>query len=204
MYGLKRPQVILDLPTSIPELIVYLTRVNNAMDPNAYFITLVPTTAAFAADIASLAASEALARAGGKGAADARDVKLRTALDDLASRKLIVQTAVNTNPSLAKTIATSAGMNIKVFTPYHKPTIRAALTSAPGVVLVRAKATKRAVYEWQFSADEGKTWVSAGVSDVANVTISGLTLGTTYLFRFRTTVKRVTADFCQPYSLLVH
>ncbi len=69
---------------------------------------------------------------------------------------------------------------------------------------MRAKATRRAVYEWQFSMDGGKTWVSAGVTSEANVTISGLTLGTTYLFRFRTTLKRVTADFCQPYSLLVH
>src|SRR5262245_11141025 len=138
MSKLKRPQVITDLPKPVPEVIVFATKVKNAMDPNAYFTNLVPSTATFADDITALAAAEATAKHGGKGAADARDLKLKVVLDDVEARKHMVQAVCTANPAMAKAVATSAGMNTKDHVPYRKPTIRAVQTKTPGQVVVRA------------------------------------------------------------------
>jgi hypothetical protein len=76
---------------------------------------------------------------------------------------------------------------------------------APQEVVLRAKAAKgHAVYEWQSSSDGGKTWIALAPTTQANTTLSGLTLGVAYQFRFRTTVKRVTSDWSQIVSLFVH
>jgi hypothetical protein len=76
----------------------------------------------------------------------------------------------------------------------------------PGMVKLLAKAVKRtAAYEWVYSADGGKTWISAGLTvGLADTTIAGLTRGTVYWFRFRTTVGRVTGDWSAHVELLVH
>jgi hypothetical protein len=78
-------------------------------------------------------------------------------------------------------------------TPRFKANLAAETTVTPGEVLVRARAVKRACYEWQYSFDGGKTWVSMGTTTEASNGVQGLTVGGSYLFRFRTTVKRATA-----------
>ncbi len=172
MHRPRRPQVILKTPGAVADIIVYATQVNGAMEASPYFGNLVPSTADFAQHIEALAAAQAIATTRAAGAAAARDVELKTVLDDLESRRGIVQNAVNANPSEAKVIATSAAMDTKGYTPHHKAVIEAVLTGAPGQVLVRAKATKGAVYEWELSADGGATWASAGVSNAADITLS--------------------------------
>ena len=80
------------------------------------------------------------------------------------------------------------------------------MTATPQTVKLIAKAVKRgAAYEWAYSADNGVTWISAGTTvGLADTTIAGLTVGHTYLFRFRTTVGRTTSDWTQYISFLVH
>ncbi len=74
---------------------------------------------------------------------------------------------------------------------------------APGEVIVRAKAVKGASYEWQYSLDGGKTWIAMGTTTVANTTLLGMTVATTVMFRFRTTVKKTTSDWSPTISFFV-
>ena len=74
-----------------------------------------------------------------------------------------------------------------------KPPIDAAMSGTPNEVIVRAKSVRGASYEWQMSMDGGTSWVGVGTSTVSNITIPGLKLGATYLFRVRTTQGHTTS-----------
>ena len=56
-----------------------------------------------------------------------------------------------------------------------------------------ASAGHRASYEWEYSTDGGKTWVTTPVTLQAKTTILGLTAGTTVQFRHRPVTKTVGA-----------
>ena len=53
------------------------------------------------------------------------------------------------------------------------------------------------------SADGGKTWVSAPSSLQAKTTVTGLPVGTSVLFRYRTLTKTGEGDWSQGLALLV-
>jgi hypothetical protein len=115
-----------------------------------------------------------------------------------------VQTVVNQNPGQAATIIESAGLFQKLVTLPKKPILAAVMAPVtPGEVLVRARAVKRASYEWMYSLDGGKTWLPMGTTTVANTSLLGMTVGTTVLFRFRTTVKKTTSDWSPALSFFV-
>ncbi len=66
-----------------------------------------------------------------------------------------------------------------------------------------AKAVRRgAAYQWEMSADGGVTWVSIGITTIADTKVPGLTRGATYMFRLRSTVGRVTSGYCDPISYM--
>jgi hypothetical protein len=69
--------------------------------------------------------------------------------------------------------------------------------------LVSPRGAKRAAYEWQYSADGGKTWQEARGTLRAATTITGLTPGSAYLFRGRIIDKKGDTEWCQPVSLIV-
>jgi hypothetical protein len=62
---------------------------------------------------------------------------------------------------------------------------------------------RRASYEWQYSVDAGKTWVSAPVALKSKATILGLPVGTVVQFRSRAVTKAGEGDWSQVVSLLV-
>src|SRR6185312_11161264 len=130
------------------------------------------------------------------GAAEARDDAKKLVYDDLLLIKSGVQTIVNQNPSQASTIIESAGLFQKKATLPFKPELDARMAPVnPGEILVRARAVKRASYEWQYSLDGGKTWLPMGTTTVANTSLLGMTAGANLMFRFRTTVKKTTSDW---------
>jgi hypothetical protein len=97
-------------------------------------------------------------------------------------------------------------MTLKKSTKHNKRELTAQMTKTPGMLKLLAKSVKKgAAYEWAYSADGGKTWISAGLTvGHADTTIAGLTPGITYWFRFRTTVGRVTSDWSTHLEFLVH
>jgi hypothetical protein len=116
-----------------------------------------------------------------------------------------VQSVIAGDETQGAAIVEAAGMNERRKTARQKPALAAAMASTFGLVTLRAKAGgRRAAYEWQYSADGGKTWVPIALTTLATASVPNLTAGATYLFRVRSTVGHVTGDWSQAISFLVH
>jgi hypothetical protein len=80
--------------------------------------------------------------------------------------------------------------------------------ATPGLVSGSAKLTatiaaRRASYEWEYSLDGGKTWVTLPSTLQAKTTVAGLPVGTSVLFRYKAVTKTGEGDWSQGLSLLV-
>jgi hypothetical protein len=72
------------------------------------------------------------------------------------------------------------------------------------VKLVAPAAAHRASYEWETSADGGKTWQDVlPTLQAAQTRVSGLQPGTSDAFRYRSITKAGVSDRSQPFSLYV-
>ena len=115
-----------------------------------------------------------------------------------------MQAIADATPENGATIIQSAGIAVR------KVPLRATRVfgAKPGLVSGSAKLTatiaaRRASYDWEYSIDGGKTWVSAPSTLQAKTTITGLPVGTSVLFRYRTLTKTGEGDWSQGLSLLV-
>jgi hypothetical protein len=204
MRSMKFSRIALNLPRTVALLIVFVQHVIQSMTNNPWFVSLAALLTQTTADLAALQAAEATALTRAKGAAEARDDKLKVVVDDVFLLKSGVQTIVNQNQGEAATIIESAGMFQKKVTVRPKPNLAATMAPvSPGEVRVRAKAIRGASYEWQYSLDGGTTWIAMGTTTVADTILLGMTAGTTVLFRFRTTVKRTTSDWSPTIAFFV-
>ncbi len=199
-----RALVALALPNTVPALITYALRIVTAMTGNLAFPTPVPALSAVTAAVNSLQSAEQSALARTKGAVATRNEQ-RTALVSLLQHlKAYIQVTADANAENATSIIESAGVAVRK-EPVRKPRVFAAKPGANSgtVELVTAAAGRRASYEWQFSTDGGKTWVSAPSTLQAKTTVTGLTAGTTVAFRFKSVVKAGESDWSAPVALLV-
>ncbi len=199
----KRYPIALNLPRLVAALIVYGRHVVQSMLNNAWFPAPTPALADVTKHLDDLESKEAKAKSRAKGAVEDRDLAEKDVVDDLVSLKGYVGQVVAENPGEALVIIASAGMTPKQFRLVHKAQLSAAMTGAPQEVVLRAKAVRgRAAYEWQASSDGGKSWVTLGFSTLATLRVPGLTVGTTYQFRFRVTRKSTTGDWSQPLAFV--
>ena len=60
------------------------------------------------------------------------------------------------------------------------------------------------MYCHQYSLNNGQTWIECIPTDDTKLVITGLPIGTTVSFRFRTLIKRVYGDWSQTLTYLVH
>jgi hypothetical protein len=199
-----RSIVALKLPTRIQALITYAGGILKAVTGNPSFPTLVPMLATLTAAIAELQTAETAALARTKGAVITRDEK-RTALVQLLQQlKGPIQAAADANLESGASIIASAGIEVKK-TVVRSPRVFGA---KPGAVtgtakLVTASGGHRASYEWEYSTDGGKTWVTTPVTLQAKTTVLGLTAGTTVQFRNRPVTKAGEGNWTQPVTLVV-
>jgi hypothetical protein len=199
-----RSIVSLKLPTRIQALITYAGGIVKALTGNPSFPTLVPMLVTLTAAIVELQTAETAALARTKGAVITRDEK-RTALVQLLQQlKGPIQAAADANLENGASIIASAGVEVKK-TMVRSPRVFGA---KPGAVtgtakLFTASAGHRASYEWEYSTDGGKTWVTTPVTLQAKTTVLGLTAGTTVQFRYRPVTKTREGNWRQPVSLPV-
>jgi hypothetical protein len=199
-----RSIVALKLPTRVQALITYAQNIVKLMTGNPSFPTVVPSLVTITAAINDLQSAEATTLNRTKGAVVTRNEK-RTALVSLLQQlKGYIQTTADANLENGASIITSAGVDVRK-TVVRSPRVFAA---KPGDVtgtakLIAASAGHRASYEWEYSLDGGKTWVTAPVTLQAKTTVSGLTAGTTVQFRYRPVTKTGEGNWTQPVSLLV-
>jgi hypothetical protein len=192
--------------TSVAEVIVSGRHIAALMNENKdlWFPAPTPTLEIVSKNLDALEAAEVTARTKAKGAAAARDTVLAIVHRDLDGLRHYVQSISDQNPGREAEIAGAAGMLTRKEGKHEKPTLAITMTKTPGEVLLRAKAVNGASYEWQYSLDGGKTWVTAGHSTVADLTIPDLTVGAIYWFRLRTTLGHTTNDWSQVVSFMVH
>jgi hypothetical protein len=173
------------------------------------------TMVAFLALITALAlAQQQVKGTKATGAATLRNVKLLavwTAMDLLRSYVQSLSDMMNAEGAAA--LIEAAGLVVGGATTYHKNLLKATLTTTPGTVHLdayalllvgRADIAKKALFNWQWSGDEGATWNDLRATPHANTDVVGLALLTTYRFRVSVTVGKVTGAWSEAVSLLVH
>jgi hypothetical protein len=199
-----RSLVALKLPTRVQALITYATGIVTALTGNPNFPSIVPTVVTLTAAIAALQTAETAALARAKGAVITRNEKRLALVQLLQQLKGPIQAAADANLENGASIIASAGVAVKK-TVVRSPQVFGA---KPGTLtgtakLVTATAGHRASYEWEYSTDGGKTWVTAPATLQAKTTVPGLTVGTTAQFRSRAVTKTGEGNWTQPVSLVV-
>jgi len=204
--SIRRPTVTLQLPKSVPSLIVYAQGIVKRMTANPFFANPSPALAAVTSAIDDLQTAETAALARTKGTTAIRNAK-RTALVALLQQlRTYIQTMADANTAtVAASIIESSGVAVRK-TPTGRARVFAATQGkVSGTAAVTAKtAAKRASYEWQYSTDGGKTWLTAPATLQSKTSIAGLTPGATVQFKYRAVTKAGEGDWSQPQSLIVH
>ncbi len=192
------------------------TMYSSISDNIAMFVGLPISMVAFLALITALAAAQQTATGTkAKGAASTRDSKRSALWTAMVSLHSYVQVLSNSMNMVDATTYSSRPAGLLVAKPAarQKDTLTATLTAAQGSVHLAANraalvgtasAHKRVTFNWEMSADGGKTWQALPSGSYASTTVSGLTPMTTYAFRVSVTVGNTPGAWSQAVSILVH
>jgi hypothetical protein len=195
---------VLKLPRPVAIVISIAKAIVVALTGNKAFPTPQPSLAAINTAIGDLEAAEAVAQTRAKGAVAARNQK-RAALEMLLEQlRGYVQNVVDADPANSATLIESAAMRVRKVTLRGKRVF--AVTQGPvsgSVKIVTGAAGPRVSYEWQLSADGGKTWQPLSVTVAARTSATGLQPGVAYAFRYRVSSKSGATDWSQPITRIV-
>jgi hypothetical protein len=200
----QRSVVTLALPRNVPALITYAENIIKRMTGNTYFPNPVPTIAVVTAATDDLRAAEAGAISRIKGAVAARNDKRKALVSVLGQLRTYIQTVADADEGNGPAIIESAGLGVRKRATRAPRIFAAKPGRTTGVAtIVAASAGHRASYEWQYTTDGGKTWLSMPVTLQAKTTIVGLTPGSTVQFKYRAVTRAGEADWSAPVSLTV-
>jgi hypothetical protein len=188
----------------LPALIQYVQNIVKGMAANAAFPNPSPPLSQIVAAITVLNTAQTATLTRVKGAVATRNAARVALLALLHQLEGYIQTTADADTDNASSIIESAGVAVRK-SPVRPPRV---FDAQPGPTtgsakLVAASAARRASYEWEISADGGKTWVPAPPSLQAKTVVTGLTAGTMVQFRYRAVTKTGAEDWSQPVSLLV-
>jgi hypothetical protein len=201
--SLRKVQVALKAPRNASALAIYARAVVEAMTGNRWFPAPVPSLATVMASIESLESAESAALSMTAGLKTVRDEKLRVLSNLLLDLAAYVRSVANEHPDSAPAIVESAGMNVVARTTRPKDPFAIRPGRVSGEVLLIAKAiAKVASYDWEMSKSGRKTWTRLPPSLQSRTKVSGLVVGTTYLFRMRATTRTGEGDWCEPVEFL--
>ncbi|HEX8794731.1 MAG TPA: hypothetical protein VF765_27480 [Polyangiaceae bacterium] len=196
--------VVTRFPTSVVALLKYTQALIAALTNNTHFTDAAAVLAALQGAFTMLDTSETTAKTRAIGTVAARDNAKNALLTQLHGAKAYVQQKADANPEQAQAIIESAGMAVRK-TPIR---VKLGFTVKPGPVtgsvhLSARSAARRASYEWEWSADGGKTWTLLPSTLQAKTTVPNLPVGTSCSFRFRPVTKTGEADWSQVVTMLV-
>jgi hypothetical protein len=196
--------VVLLLPTRVPALIKFAQAVVAGLTNNAFFPTPNPPLPALSTLIAKLDTAETAAKTRAVGTVEARDVAKEALVQALHDVRAYVQSIANANPEQAAAMITSAALRSKTIPARLKADLAVTAGNVTGAAKIEAKAVaRRAAYEWQWSADGGKTWTSLPPTLQARTTVVGLPVGVTCSFRVRALTRTGEGDWSQTITYLV-
>jgi hypothetical protein len=201
---LVRLLAVMKLPLAVPALLQFAAALIAALTNNAFFQNAGAILAALTKALTALDAAETATKTRAPGTVAARD-KARDALVlALHAAKAFIQQAADADPEHAGAMITSTGLLLRKPSSRRKAPFAVKQGPTTGTVHLAAKAAgARASYEWQWSSDEGKTWILLPVTLQAQTTLTGVPAGTNAVFRFRAVTKVGESDWSQPISLIV-
>jgi len=199
-----RSVAALKLPAPISLLIVYVQGILKAMTNNPTFPTPNPPLTAVSGAVNALQAAETAALTRATGTVATRNEKRATLVALLELLRGYVQSVADASPENAISIIESSGLALRKTTVRAPRVFAAKATTLSGTVkLIAPLAGRRAAYRWQYSTDGGKTWVDASETLQAKTTVTGLPVGTTVQFRYRSVIKGGASDWSAPLSMVV-
>jgi hypothetical protein len=194
---------VLKPPVNVTALVIQAKAIVVAMTGNKSFPSPTPSLSSIEAQATALSNAETVAMSRVRGAADARNVQRAALFNALHTLKAYVQSVADADLANALAIIESAGFSVKQRTTRSKLEFQVTQGAGSGVADVAVKAvSKRAAYYWQCSAD-GKTWTSLPATLQAHTTVTGLTPGTKYFFRYATLTKTGESNWSQVVSLII-
>ena len=197
----KKVKVALNMTKlSVPDKINRARFIVNCLTGNSNFTTPNPTLSTIVQAINNLEVAWNNAADGGK-TKTALMHDAENALMNLMSRlaHYVEDTAANDENKIH-----SSGMDIKKpATATNKGDFYVEQSEESGVVIAKISSKGIAVYFWETSTDEGKTWTQALEGTQSRVELSGLTPGQKYLFRVRYTDKEGPHPYSESLSLTV-
>jgi hypothetical protein len=185
----KRVRVARDFPTTDDAVTPYCNGIITACTNNKWLPTPNPVLANLETVFAPFPAAQVAAKTKAAGAATIRDELLdqvKLAVESLANQ---VQAAADANPSQASAIIVGCGFHIAGAAVRTKKEVSAKAPAAGGTAVLDVLAVVGAIcYFWQMSLDK-TTWTDCLPTKGSKTTITGLTSGTKYYFRFRCLIK---------------
>lgn len=165
-----------------------------------------PGMAELEADVLALDKAETLAGDKNPALVADRDAKALKVYQGLGHYLDYVQSLVEQQATPADAVAMILGLGLTVrkTSAYAKPALVAKYGDVSGdVVLVALAIDGAGAYYWEFSFDQ-KSWTTVPETKYATTTISGLTPGQVYYFRFRALTPKGKGNYSQVVNLLVH
>ena len=200
----RGPIVELLLPYAVMLLIALVTSVIKALQGHPKLTSPNPPVPKMQADLDALQAAQTLARTRVPGAVQARDEKEATVRQNMEQFGAYLQNQCDALP-IDEAIALIHSVMLHVRA--KSSAVKQNLTAKQGGLLGTAKLRCRSqgdntIYYWQFSLD-GQNWSNAPETHRADTTISGLSAGHIYYFRFAWRRYGQQGDYSQSVSLLV-
>lgn len=198
--------------TNIALLLALAKTIYNAMVAHAnLFPQAIPALTVLGQLIQDLETAQQATYTHAVGTVAVRNAKRDALITALESERMYVQSLCDASPEQAETYIKAAGMDVAKSPMHSKPVLSAEQGPFPGSAKLVANATllvgrgvrKRVTFNWQYSADGGKTWTSATSTPLASTLIEGLTPMTTYWFRVSATVSKTPGEWSQAVTLLV-
>lgn len=145
----------------------------------------------------------------GTGTVADRDTKLGVVQSDMRLYLAYAEAQANANPEKGTVIIEGAGFYVVTRTIPAKQDLAARHGKIPGVLDLFVKAKKRpASYYWQMcqgpTSPTPATWSDLPETHTASTTVSGLTPGVTYAFRYRTMTRDGVSDWSSPILIMAH
>jgi hypothetical protein len=200
---IHRPRAVAGAPKPNLALLAFVEKVEQKLTNNPNFpnvgTVLTELTAARTAFSAALG-DKKTKKDVGQTATAARQVLI----DKLGHAKNHVNSvAEQATPDQAKAIIESAGFRTRKVVVHTKVPLAAKYGGTSGsVLLVALAAGRNAVYYFEVSTDQ-KSWTSCPNVMKCRTTVAGLTVGTTYYFRFRAQTPKGVGDWSQVVDFVV-
>ena len=199
------PIAVLKLPKNRASLLVAFAKgILDAMQENPSFPAPDPPLATVQAAVDALEAATVAVHSRAVGTVAERNASRQKLVGLLQHLLSHVQKVADQSPEEAAAIIQSAGLHVKRRRVLPRRVFAAKDGPVSGTVkLVAPQAGNRVGYEWAYSVDGKKTWITEPITVKAATLVRGLAVGVTTYFRYRATTKDGKGDWSDPVALTV-